>query len=255
MKQLAIGSLFVATLLSSLLYAQDEVPLGDVARQSRTRSEALRKSNPNLRPPISMDGPSTFTENSWDGSAPDPTGAKEIVDRGLALYRQGRFDEALVEYTKALELRPDYARAYYDIGVVKGEQGKRSEAIAAYKQALSLDATHYAVYLNLSTALYYSGNFDEAEEVAGKGLGLFPDDVDLLQNLGNSLVSQHKYEEAIPYFRQQLDIDPSRSNARQSLCYTLLKLGRRDEVLKVRAEWPGYRPNEALDPNAPPDQQ
>jgi len=73
---------------------------------------------------------------------------------------------------------------------------------------------------------------------------LSPDSLKTMMNLGNALGDQRKFEEAIPYFRRILDTAPDWNNARQSLCYSLLQLGRRDEAARVRAEWPSYRPNQ-----------
>ena len=240
MRSPVIAGLLAVMIFSSLLYAQNDTPLGDVARQSRAQSEALRKSNPNLKPPISEEGISTQTRDSWDGSEPDTTGAKEIVDRGLELDHQGRYDEALAEYAKALELRPDYARAYYDIGVVKDEQGKKEDATSAYNHAIALDQSHYVVFENLGKVLIDTGRYVEAEDVLRRGLSLFPGNLYIMMNLGNTLASQRKFEEAIPYFRRILDVAPDRRNARQSLCYSLLQLGRPDEAAKFRAECSSY---------------
>jgi tetratricopeptide (TPR) repeat protein len=241
MKALTFGCLFGAILVASSLCAQDE-PLGDVAWRSRAESEA-QKSNPNLRPPILMDGTSSQTCCVWDESDQDLSGAKEFVNRGLALDRQGRYPEALAQYRKALELRPDYARAYYDIGVVKDEQGKKEDATSAYNHALALDQSHYMVFENLGKVLIETGRYVEAEDVLRRGLSLFPGKLEIMMNLGNALGSQRKFEVAIPYFRRILDVAPDWGNARQSLCYALLQLGRPEEAAKVRAEWPSYRPN------------
>jgi Tfp pilus assembly protein PilF len=202
----------------------------------------LRKFNPNLKPPISIDGTSDRTCCDWDRGESDASGAKELVDRGLALDRQGRYDQALGLYMQALERRPHYARAFYDIGVVKDEQGKKEDAIAAYRQAIAFDESHVEPFENLGKVLTDMGRYVEAEDVLRRGLGLFSDSLDIMMNLGNALASQRKFEEAIPYFRKILDVAPDWGNARQSLCYSLLQLGRRDEAAKVRAECPHTGP-------------
>jgi tetratricopeptide (TPR) repeat protein len=235
MKALPIACLFAATLIPLLLCAQDEVPLGDVARNSKAEREALRKAHPNVKAHIWEEDGAITASAAWDTGS-DPTGAREIVDRGLELDHQGRFDEALGEYTKVLKLRPDYARAYYDIGVVKDEQGKTSEAIAAYKQAIALDETHFQCFENLGKVLIDAGQYVASEDVLRTGLRLFPDNLGIMLNLGNAVARQRRFDEAISYFRRILDVAPERNDARQNLCYSLLQLGRSDEADKVRAE-------------------
>jgi len=55
---------------------------------------------------------------------------------GTALAEQGKIDEAVVHYTEALKIKPDYAEAHYGRGVVLQEQDKIDEAISHYTEAL-----------------------------------------------------------------------------------------------------------------------
>ncbi len=48
---------------------------------------------------------------------------------------QGKLDEAVACYRRALELKPDYAEAHYNLGIVFKDQGswtKRSPATAGH---------------------------------------------------------------------------------------------------------------------------
>ena len=46
----------------------------------------------------------------------------------MSLYTGGRFDEALQMYNKAIELKPDAARAYYNRAVVYWRKGDYDQA-------------------------------------------------------------------------------------------------------------------------------
>lgn len=240
MRAFAILLLCSSTVLPMCLNAQQDLPLGDVARRTKSDREAYKKAHPNVK---------THELKQSDGSdqgevGDDPTGAKKLVDDGLLLDRQGKFEGALDFYYRALKLRPNYERAYYDIGVVLGEMGRREQAIEAYKKALSIDDSREGTFMNIGKMYIELGDPKEAEYYLQKGNEKFPDSLGIMMNLGNALSSQRKFEEAIPIFRKILDEEPSWNNARQSLCYSLLQLGRRDEAAKVRAEWPDYVPNQ-----------
>jgi tetratricopeptide (TPR) repeat protein len=56
---------------------------------------------------------------------------------GNALKEQGKLEEAIEAYNKALSIKPDYAEAYNNMGNALKEQGKLEEAIEAYNKALS----------------------------------------------------------------------------------------------------------------------
>jgi tetratricopeptide (TPR) repeat protein len=246
MKSFAMTSLLGAMLLSSLLYAQNDTPLGDVARQSRATSAALRKANPNSRPPVWEDGKGGGEDSAsagadeGDQNASDTNSAKGIVDRGLALDHQGRFDEALLEYNKAIALEPNYGRAYNDIGVVKAEKRDAAGAIEAYRRAIELNYRSHLPYVNLGITLNEQGRFAEAEDVLRNGLAKVPNNCCILLQLGHFLVGQRRFEEAIVCYREALRIEPWRQETRRALYDTLIQVGRRDEAEKVRAESYSY---------------
>jgi tetratricopeptide (TPR) repeat protein len=171
----------------------------------------------------------------------DPNSPEGIVDHGLALDHQGRYDEALAEYEKALVLRPDYGRAYCDIGVVKGEKGDTVGAIEAYRQSIALNYHSDCPYRNLGITLNEIGRYAESEEVLREGLAEFPNSCCIMLQLAHSLVGQRRFEEAITYYRQVLRLQPWRQRARQELYVLLIQLGRRDEAERARAEWPSYK--------------
>jgi tetratricopeptide (TPR) repeat protein len=72
---------------------------------------------------------------------------------GNALQEQGKLEEAIDAYTKALSIKPDYAEVYYNMGNALQEQGKPEEAIEAYNKALSIKPDYAKVYYNMGFAL------------------------------------------------------------------------------------------------------
>jgi tetratricopeptide (TPR) repeat protein len=57
---------------------------------------------------------------------------------GVTLKDQGKLDEAIDAYIKALSIKPEYAETYYNMGNALKDQGKLDEAIEAYTKALSI---------------------------------------------------------------------------------------------------------------------
>jgi tetratricopeptide (TPR) repeat protein len=57
-------------------------------------------------------------------------------NRGTALYDLGRYEEAISNCNKAIELKPDYHIAWHNRGIALKALGRYEEAIANYDQGL-----------------------------------------------------------------------------------------------------------------------
>ena len=68
---------------------------------------------------------------------------------GIALQNQGKLEEAIDAYNKALSLKPDYAETYNNIGNTLKAQAKLEEAIKAYTKAISIKPNNTESYWNL----------------------------------------------------------------------------------------------------------
>src|SRR5437870_2303132 len=64
-------------------------------------------------------------------------------------YGGQRWNEAGALLERALEARPDDARAWYRLGNVRMEQGRDAQAAACFERAVKLDPTHAKSWNNL----------------------------------------------------------------------------------------------------------
>jgi superkiller protein 3 len=78
-------------------------------------------------------------------------------------------DQALAEYQRAIDIKPDYAKGYYNLGSVYREKKKVDEAIASFQKALEINPkyaeAHYAlgvIYYEKSEFKLAIENFDQA---------------------------------------------------------------------------------------------
>ena len=74
-----------------------------------------------------------------------------IVGASNAELRQ--FDAAIESYKKALEIKPDYAEAYYNMGNALKDKDDPEAAIDSYKQALKIKPDYAKAYNNMGVAL------------------------------------------------------------------------------------------------------
>ncbi len=52
------------------------------------------------------------------------------------MNEQGKFEDAIAAYKKAMELNPESTDAHYNLGLILRKQGKLEEAIAHYKTVI-----------------------------------------------------------------------------------------------------------------------
>ena len=94
--------------------------------------------------------------------------------QGKRFWKQGRVEEAITAYKKALLWDSRYARAYNNLGVVRLEQGKIEQAIADFEQAIRLDPIDAQAYKNLCYALHRQKKLAAGIQKCQQALSLDP---------------------------------------------------------------------------------
>lgn len=64
----------------------------------------------------------------------------------------GKYDEAMIQFNKAIEIDPHFIIIYFGIGLLYAQQNKYKEAIQAYKKAIELKGGFYWVEGSLGYA-------------------------------------------------------------------------------------------------------
>ena len=86
----------------------------------------------------------------------NPKAAYAHNNRGLALQKLKRLDDALASYDKAIALKPDSAEAFTNRGLALQELKRLDDALASYDKAIALKPDSAAVsytHLTLPTIL------------------------------------------------------------------------------------------------------
>ena len=62
---------------------------------------------------------------------------------GLPMLTQGNLPQAISDYTKAIEINPNYAEAYNTRGFVYGNQGNFTQTISDCNKAIEIESKVY----------------------------------------------------------------------------------------------------------------
>lgn len=90
---------------------------------------------------------------------------------GYSLYLQRRWQDAEAHLRKAIELKPDYARAHNNLGLLLARTERPDEALAEFRRGGSDEAHARA---NLAFAFSVEGRLDEAGAVYEQALAINP---------------------------------------------------------------------------------
>lgn len=152
---------------------------------------------------------------------------RAITETNLAtaLQAQGRFDEAMTHYQRALAHRDTYAPAYNNMGTALRAQGKHDEAIAHYRRALELRPEYPDARFNLANAELAKGRPGAAIEQFRAALRREPDSVETHTNLAVALEASGDTAAAIAEFREALRLSPRVSRSHRNLGNALANAG------------------------------
>ena len=113
----------------------------------------------------------------------DPGFAKDHLYLGSCFYEKGRFDDAIGEYKKALAFDPAMSRAYTDLGVVYGEKGLYEESLRAFERAVQLDSRDLFAYNGMGVTFARQGEYPRAKHAWESVLSIDPANVQAKANL------------------------------------------------------------------------
>lgn len=80
---------------------------------------------------------------------------------GFARHRQGKYEEAIINYKAAIELDKNYSDAKINLGASLLELGNIEEAVMNYNEVLNINNSDATAHFNKAIALLLSGNFSD----------------------------------------------------------------------------------------------
>ncbi len=108
-------------------------------------------------------------------SPPPEESAADLLDRGTALAREGKYEEARIALARSLEKDPANLVTLNNLGLVMRKLGRIEEALQAYQFALEIDDTYALTYKNLGVLLEKNGEEELAAQAYRKYCRLAPD--------------------------------------------------------------------------------
>ncbi len=112
------------------------------------------------------------------------------VNKGVDLYKDGKYVDSEVEFKKGMEKSPNNFQANFNLGDSYYKQGNYQDALKAYQTALSKATTG-----DLKSKVYH--------------------------NIGNALLKDQKIKESIGAYTDALKLNPDDESTKYNLSYAL----------------------------------
>jgi len=184
---------------------------------------------------------------------------------GVALMRQGKFDEALGHLSLSVEIAPELAGGHEQYGLALVAAGRLDEAEESLLTASKLDPNSSTVHSKLARLLAMQGRDEESRKLHGRVLELNPheqkmqdakklhvdgkhdearnlvksvlredpDNVDALNLMGGIRIAQGAHNDAEAFFRRAVVIAPDFAVAWSNLGASLREQGNFEEAVEA----------------------
>ena len=163
--------------------------------------------------------------------APEREYGEAYYNRGTCLGHLGRHEEAIADYTRAIELNPQYANAHNNRGNALDDLGRHEEALADYTRAIELNPQYAAAYNNRGAALDDLGRHEEAIADYTRAIELNPQYANAHYNRGNALGDLGRHEEELADYTRAIELNPQYAEAHYNRGVALGNMGRHEDAI------------------------
>ena len=153
------------------------------------------------------------------------------VDLGQLLEARRQSDKAMEHFARAAEMAPNAAGAQLALGQALLRARRYAEAADRLGRAVLIDDGLAVAHRDLGSALGRLGKTDRAIAELGRAVNLSPADVVARERFAYALLADRKLPEAIDQYKKVLAIQPNLPDAHNNLAVALAKTGKLDEAI------------------------
>ncbi len=177
------------------------------------------------------------------GSLDDPTStdldrSEAVGELGRHYHAYGLLDAAKTAYEISRTLAPRDFRWPYLLGYLAHNEGRLEDAVTLYEKALAIVPGVSPTLIRLASVYAELGNADKAEWLYGEALRTDPASAAAEAGLGELLLGQDRPEEAVVLLERALDKTPEANRLYYPLALAYRKLGNQDKARELLA-WRG----------------
>src|SRR5215203_4534778 len=136
---------------------------------------------------------------------------------GMALYHEGRLDEAEREYRLALRLKPRNVAPLSNLAVLRERQGRSAEAEKLFEDVLRISPVHAVAAVHLARAQIARGDQTGAARRLDALFAAGGESYDALVERADLWLEEGRPEKAVPLLERAVEMFPGRVKGREML--------------------------------------
>lgn len=175
-----------------------------------------------------------FTQAIDSGELSQENLSIAYYNRGNAWSNKGKYNRAIADYTKAIEIDPEYADAYHKRALAWKKKGNYKKAVADYKKAaneyrkdsiatitrvIEIDPKNAEAYFYRGNVWYDKGDYNNAIADYTQAIEIDPQYAKAYNKRGLAWENKGDYNSAIADYTKTIEIDPKEADAYNKLAW------------------------------------
>ncbi len=170
----------------------------------------------------------------------DPGGAEPLYGLGSVYLEQKKSKEARECFQRAIQAEANYpgtwSNSWNNLGLLAAREGKTDEAIGYFQKALEKNPDYVVALQNLGNAYRQKKEWESARKALEHAVALRPEDAEANYGLGMVYAQLDDAARAYEYLQKALAARPAYPEALNNLGILYLRTGRPEEAKKSFAE-------------------
>jgi len=167
-----------------------------------------------------------------------PDHARVLHSLGVLCFRNGECQRGIELVNKAIEVKPDYADAYYNLSQMMKFFWRLDEEERLLKRSLECNPNHSNALVCYAVCLKNNGKWQEATVCCDKSLSIHFDNPIALETLGNINLHTGNVADAVAYYRKALAAGASSATQSNIIHYLhLLPTTSQKEIYEESLQW------------------
>ena len=154
-------------------------------------------------------------------------------NRGALFLQQKKYNEALADFNRAIELNAEWQESYLNKGIALKFLKNYTDALASFTFLLQKNDHHEQAYYHRGLTYMELGNHDLAIDDIGTALAINPNEIKYAYSLADCYFKNKEYQLALNYFNKVIDKSDVNYWAYYWKAFSLEKLERYREAISA----------------------